>query len=59
MRNVKLLAAIAVPVMLAVSAPHAAQQSYPDRPIRLVIGNIVALATEGIDRINGVTLDPG
>ena len=39
MRTFKLLAAIAIPVVLAVPATHAAQSAYPERPIRLVIGS--------------------
>ena len=39
MRTQKLLAAIAIPVMLIVSAAHAAQPAYPERPIRLVLGS--------------------
>ena len=39
MRTEKLLAAIAIPVVLAVSAAHAAQPAYPEKPIRLVIGS--------------------
>jgi hypothetical protein len=39
MRTQRLLAAITIPALLAVSAVHAAQPAYPDRPIRLIIGS--------------------
>ena len=39
MRTRNLLAAIAVPLALAVSTAHAAQSVFPDKPIRLIIGS--------------------
>ena len=39
MRTLKLLTAIAIPAALAVSAAHAAQPAYPEKPIRFVIGS--------------------
>ena len=39
MHTMKLLAAIAIPAVLAVSAAYAAQPTYPEKPIRLVIGS--------------------
>ncbi len=39
MHTAKLLAAIAIPVVLAVSAAQGAQPAYPEKPIRLIIGS--------------------
>ena len=39
MRNQSLLAAITLPALLAAQVSHAAQPTYPDRPIRLIIGS--------------------
>jgi len=39
MRTRKLLSAIALPALLAISAAHAAQPVFPDRPIRFIIGS--------------------
>ena len=50
MRNVKLLAAIAIPVALAVPAAHAAQPAYPERPIRLVVGSAAGAGVDIISR---------
>jgi len=50
MRTEKLLAAIAIPVVLAVSAAHAAQPAYPERPIRLVIGSAPGSGPDIISR---------
>src|ERR1700693_3145644 len=51
MRTVKLLAAIAVPVVLAASAAHAAQPAYPEKPIRLVIGSAPGSGPDIISRV--------
>lgn len=52
MRTVKLLAAIAVPAMLA-SAPsaHAAQPAFPEKPIRLVIGSAPGSGPDIVSRV--------
>jgi tripartite-type tricarboxylate transporter receptor subunit TctC len=50
MRTQKLLAAIAIPVVLAVSAAHAAQPAYPEKPIRLVIGSAPGSSPDIISR---------
>ncbi|HEV2008326.1 MAG TPA: tripartite tricarboxylate transporter substrate-binding protein [Burkholderiales bacterium] len=50
MRTEKLLAAIAIPAMLAVSAAHAAQPAYPEKPIRLVIGSAPGSGPDIISR---------
>lgn len=46
----KLLAAIAIPAMFAVSAAHAAQPAYPEKPIRLVIGSAPGSGPDIISR---------
>src|SRR5450759_4427542 len=51
MRTQKLLAAIAIPVVLAVSAAHAAQPAYPEKPIRLVIGSAPGSGPDIISRV--------
>ncbi|MBI2296815.1 MAG: tripartite tricarboxylate transporter substrate binding protein [Betaproteobacteria bacterium] len=51
MRTEKLLAAIAVPVVLAVSAAHAAQPAYPEKPIRLIIGSAPGSGPDIIARL--------
>lgn len=51
MRTEKLLAAIAIPVVLAVSAAHAAQPAYPDKPIRLIIGSAPGSGPDLIARL--------
>ncbi len=51
MRTEKLLAAIAIPVVLAVSAAHAAQPAYPEKPIRLVIGSAPGSGPDIISRV--------
>ena len=50
MRTEKLLAAIAIPAMFAVSAAHAAQPAYPEKPIRLVIGSAPGSGPDIISR---------
>ena len=50
MLTVKLLAAIAIPVVLAVPAAHAAQPAYPEKPIRLVIGSAPGSGADIISR---------
>src|SRR5512134_703063 len=39
MRTAKLLATIALPAFMAASATYAAQPTFPDKPIRLIIGS--------------------
>jgi tripartite-type tricarboxylate transporter receptor subunit TctC len=51
MRTQKLLTAIAIPAMLAISAAHAAQPAYPDRPIRLIIGSAPGSGPDIMSRI--------
>ena len=51
MRTVKLLAAIAIPVMLAGPAARAAQPAYPDKPIRLVLGSAPGSGPDIISRV--------
>jgi tripartite-type tricarboxylate transporter receptor subunit TctC len=51
MRTVKLLAAIAIPVVLAMPAAHAAQSTYPDKPIRLIIGSAPGSGPDIIARV--------
>jgi len=51
MRNVKLLSAIAISAVLAVSAAHAAQPGYPEKPIRLVIGSAPGSGPDIISRV--------
>ncbi len=52
MRVEKLLVAIAIPVVLAASAAHAAQQpAYPDKPIRLIIGSAPGSGPDIIARL--------
>jgi tripartite-type tricarboxylate transporter receptor subunit TctC len=45
------LTAIAIPAMLAISAAHAAQPAYPDRPIRLIIGSAPGSGPDIMSRI--------
>jgi tripartite-type tricarboxylate transporter receptor subunit TctC len=47
----KLLAAIAIPAALAVSAAHAAQTAYPEKPIRLIIGSAPGSGPDIIARL--------
>ena len=54
MRTERLLAAIAIPVVLVVltvPAAHAAQPAYPERPIRLVIGSAPGSGPDIIARV--------
>jgi tripartite-type tricarboxylate transporter receptor subunit TctC len=51
MRTRKLLSAIAIPVVLAMSAAHAAQPAYPEKPIRLVIGSAPGSGPDIISRV--------
>jgi tripartite-type tricarboxylate transporter receptor subunit TctC len=53
MRIQKRLAAIAIPVVvvLVVSAAHAAQPAYPEKPIRLVIGSAPGSSPDIISRV--------
>lgn len=51
MRTMKLLAAIAIPAALAVSAAHAAQTAYPEKPIRLIIGSAPGSGPDIIARL--------
>jgi len=46
----KLLAAVVVPVALAAPAAHAAQLTYPEKPIRLVIGSAPGSGADIISR---------
>jgi tripartite-type tricarboxylate transporter receptor subunit TctC len=50
MRTVKLLAAIVISVVLALSAAQAAPPTYPDKPIRLVIGSAPGSGPDIISR---------
>ena len=50
MRTEKLLAAITIPALFAVSAVHAAQPAYPEKPIRLVIGSAPGSGPDIISR---------
>jgi tripartite-type tricarboxylate transporter receptor subunit TctC len=50
MHTVKRLAAISIPVMLAVPAVHAGQPAYPERPIRLVVGSAAGAGVDIISR---------
>ena len=56
MSTEKLLAAIAIPVVLAVPAAHAAQPAYPDKPIRLIIGSAPGSGPDIISRVVGERL---
>jgi len=47
----KLLAAIAIPAMLAMPAAHAAPATYPDKPIRLIIGSAPGSGPDIISRV--------
>jgi len=51
MRTERLLAAIAIPVVLAVPAAHAAQPAYPEKPIRLIIGSAPGSGPDIISRV--------
>lgn len=51
MRTLKLLAAVALPVMLAVPTAHAAQPAYPEKPIRLIIGSAPGSGPDIISRV--------
>ncbi len=51
MRTMKLLAAVVIPALLAVSAAHAAQPTYPEKPIRLVIGSAAGSGPDIISRV--------
>jgi tripartite-type tricarboxylate transporter receptor subunit TctC len=39
MRTARLLATVAIPALMAISAAYAAQPAFPDKPIRLIIGS--------------------
>ena len=53
MHTVKLLAAIAIPAALALAMPaaHAAQSTYPDKPIRLILGSAPGSGPDIIARV--------
>jgi tripartite-type tricarboxylate transporter receptor subunit TctC len=51
MRIMKLLAAIVMPLVLAVPAAQAAQPTYPEKPIRLVIGSAPGSGPDIIARV--------
>jgi len=51
MRTMKLLAAIAIPAALAMPAAHAAQSTYPDKPIRLILGSAPGSGPDIIARV--------
>jgi tripartite-type tricarboxylate transporter receptor subunit TctC len=51
MRTKKLLTAIAIPAVLAVSLAPAAQPAYPDKPIRLIIGSAPGSGPDIISRV--------
>ena len=50
MRTEKLLAAIVIPAVLALSPAHAAPPRYPDKPIRLIIGSAPGSGPDIISR---------
>ncbi len=47
----KLSAAIAIPVLLAISAAHAAQPVFPEKPIRFIIGSAPGSGPDIISRV--------
>jgi tripartite-type tricarboxylate transporter receptor subunit TctC len=51
MRTVKLLTAITISLALTVLAAHAAQPTYPEKPIRLVIGSAPGSGPDIISRV--------
>ena len=51
MHTFKLLAAIAVPLVLAAPSAHAAQAAFPEKPIRLVIGSAPGSGPDIISRV--------
>ncbi len=51
MRTQRLLAAIAIPVALTMSAAHAAQPAFPERPIRLIIGSAPGSGPDIVSRV--------
>jgi tripartite-type tricarboxylate transporter receptor subunit TctC len=51
MRILKLLAAMAVPGLLAGPVPQAAQAAYPDKPVRLIIGSAPGSGPDIISRL--------
>jgi tripartite-type tricarboxylate transporter receptor subunit TctC len=61
MQTAKLLGAIMFPLLALASLPHAAAQSFPDKPIRLIIGSapgsgpdiIARLIAEHLDKVWG------
>src|SRR5215213_9813680 len=57
MRTMQYFTAFAVPAMLAFSSAHAAQAtSYPEKPIRLVIGSAAGSGPDIISRVLGERL---
>ncbi|MDP2239949.1 MAG: tripartite tricarboxylate transporter substrate binding protein [Burkholderiales bacterium] len=51
MRSIPFLAALAIPAMLAMPAAQAAQSTYPDKPIRLIIGSAPGSGPDIISRL--------
>lgn len=51
MRITRLLAALAIPALLAVPPAQAAQSGYPDKPIRLIIGSAAGSGPDIISRL--------
>jgi len=53
MHTRRILAAIAVPAMLAATAAQAAQPAYPDKPIRLIVGSASGSGPDIMARLIG------
>ncbi len=51
MQTRKLLTAIAIPVALTLSAGHAAEPAFPDKPVRLIIGSAPGSGPDIISRL--------
>jgi tripartite-type tricarboxylate transporter receptor subunit TctC len=57
MQTAKLLGAITFPLLALTSLPHAAAQSFPDKPIRLIIGSAPGSGPDIIARLIAEHLD--
>jgi tripartite-type tricarboxylate transporter receptor subunit TctC len=51
MRTLKLLAALAIPALLAATETQAAQTKFPDKPIRLIVGSAAGSGPDIIGRL--------